>query len=588
MLRDKLKDWIMNNIFHVKNKAISELLKILISEGHTELPKTAETLLQTKKFSNKPRIMKTARGNNGLFMYFGLEEVLSKMLSSNIYVEKKIRILVNIDGVPIYKNSSQQFWPILIEIFHEDYICNPGIVAIYWGDSKPNDVDEYMEQFIQEANKLTENGFKTDLKTYEFKILAFVPDTPARSYLKCSKGHGGYYSCERCTTKGVSINKRRIFPEMDCELRDKNSFKAQKQKEHHTGTSPLLKLKGFDPVRQVFLDGMHLFFLGIIKYILLKLTKPKSKSKLRRTQTEELDKLLLKLSQGIPLEFQRKTFKLKDVSFWKANQFKFIMCYGGPLLLKKYLSTQKYKHLLLLLVSLRILYSKELAVKNAEYARTLLRLFFQLMPNMYGKDSQSNNFHNAIHVVDDVLYAKTSLTYISAFPFENCLGQIKRLVRTPNNPLVQVGRRLHEIQMSSSSSSLFIQKRYRFSEVLKKTSDKADARVLNEETDCDLLQIKFKDATIRCLKPDNIVRISDGTYVEIEQLRYFKKKLIFKGYTVKVDNAFTYPCDSSIVGIVLVLKNSTKLRTFECEDITHKCLKLTIDSKKFIFTMLHC
>lgn len=37
-----------------------------------------------------------------------------------------------------------------------------------------------------------------------------------------------------------------------------------------------------------------------------------------------------------------------------------------------------------------------------------------------------------------------SLSKISCFPFENVLDEIKRILRTPNKPLSQICRRLHE------------------------------------------------------------------------------------------------------------------------------------------------
>lgn len=114
---------------------------MLYDEGHADLPRTAETLLKTKTFSNTSKIMKTGKLNNGLYTYFGILKVLHLMIKPKIYKEDNIEILVNIDGMPIYKNSNQQFWPILMKIYHEDCTCKPGILAIYCGDSKPKSVE---------------------------------------------------------------------------------------------------------------------------------------------------------------------------------------------------------------------------------------------------------------------------------------------------------------------------------------------------------------------------------------------------------------------------------------------------------------
>lgn len=54
------------------------------------------------------------------------------------------------------------------------------------------------------------------------------------------------------------------------------------------------------------------------------------------------------------------------------------------------------------------------------------------------------NSHNIIHLADDVDQTKTNLCAISASPFENCLGKIKRLIVGKNNPFAQLVRRMSE------------------------------------------------------------------------------------------------------------------------------------------------
>lgn len=54
------------------------------------------------------------------------------------------------------------------------------------------------------------------------------------------------------------------------------------------------------------------------------------------------------------------------------------------------------------------------------------------------------NVHALIHLADDCANHSCSLNYLSSFPYENCLGVIKRLVRNSNNPISQVVKRVGE------------------------------------------------------------------------------------------------------------------------------------------------
>ena len=190
-----------------------------------------------------------------------------------------------------------------------------------------------------------------------------------------------FYAYERYIVKGSTINKKRIYSEVDCELRTKDSFTNKKQLEHHTGKmdSPLILIPNFDPVHQVFLDSMHLFHLGVMKTIFGKFIDTSSKYKLGTQQKNELADILKNVSAGIIMEFQRKELDLKNYSYWKATHHIIILLYCLPFIFKKFISTNKYKHLLLLYTAVRILYNNENAVKYAKYARAYLRQFFILM-----------------------------------------------------------------------------------------------------------------------------------------------------------------------------------------------------------------
>jgi len=67
------------------------------------------------------------------------------------------------------------------------------------------------------------------------------------------------------------------------------------------------------------------------------------------------------------------------------------------------------------------------------YAESLLKLFVQHAERLYGRDCLIYNMHSLIHLVADVR-KYGSLDNISAFPFENKLKSMKRIVRKPQFP----------------------------------------------------------------------------------------------------------------------------------------------------------
>ena len=81
-------------------------------------------------------------------------------------------------------------------------------MALYCGDSKPLRVKDFLFDFVNEAASLTNNGLTIAGKHYSFVIIGFVCDTPARSFIKCCKEHGGFYACERCIVKDPQSTKK--------------------------------------------------------------------------------------------------------------------------------------------------------------------------------------------------------------------------------------------------------------------------------------------------------------------------------------------------------------------------------------------
>lgn len=593
-ISSKLRAWALANIGTINHKCLSELLVILRSEGFTNLPKAATTLLRTNVANYRIEPMLCSSGTDGEFVYFGLENGLNRIILPEIYTENEIRILVNIDGLPIYRNSRKQFWPILAQVFHKNYDAHPFVVGIYCGDSKPLSANDYLQRFIDEIITLMTNGVTIQEKTYRFEIAAFVCDTPARAFIKRCKGHGGFYACERCSLKGRTVEKKRVYADIDAAERTRESFIEKTQPEHHVGdgTSPLLDIPGFDPVKSVLLDKMHLMS-GVMKSLIEKMGS--GKNRVKPASRLLLSDLLKYMTPDIPLEFQRKKYVLKDVADWKATQFSFVLLYCGALVFRRILPPDKYKHFLLLFVSCRILCSSQLAVVHADYAKTLLRKFFVLMTTLYGSDSQVINFHNLIHVADDVKHMNAPLTEFAAFSFENTLGKLKKLVRAPQNPLAQVARRLCELHSGRDPDGEPIRPQCPFSDYVRKRTDSVAGIVsMAQRRQTEYFQIRVNQMFLRTSHPDNIVQMQNGAVIKITKIfTLFNHGLrldtiLLEGHEMtQHGDAFAYPCPSSHVGVIRIGVAKKPKNIYRANTISKKCIALTVSGNVFAITMLH-
>ena len=122
-----------------------------------------------------------------------------------------------------------------------------------------------MENFQRAPANINVNG--KDCPAH-ITLSCFVCDTPAHSYIKQTKGHSGYFACERCTQKGSHTEGKIVFDELNAPPRTDASYNEQRQPEHHIGISPLTRL-AVNMVSQFPLEYMQLVCLGVTRRLLM-------------------------------------------------------------------------------------------------------------------------------------------------------------------------------------------------------------------------------------------------------------------------------------------------------------------------------
>lgn len=211
-------------------------------------------------------------------------------------------------------------------------------MALFYGNSKPTCLSEFLSDFLGEIDSLKENGIAFNDKTISVSLLTFVCDAPARAFLKCIKGHTGYNSCERCSIPGSYKNNRvHFYSKTSFPLRSNEDFANMLYDNHQRAHSSLID-HNFPCVSGFCLDYMHLVCLGVVKRIIWYLKQGPRDCRLSSRQLLEISDNLVSLHGKMPSEFARQPRSLEELERWKATEFRQFLLYTGPVVLRKIVS----------------------------------------------------------------------------------------------------------------------------------------------------------------------------------------------------------------------------------------------------------
>lgn len=571
-IKSDLIDWALQ--FNVNQHCLSTLLKILKKYGHN-LPADARTLLSTPK--KIPTVKSIDPGN---YCHIGIKNGIVDTLSKNIIpnIPPTISLNINIDGLPLTKSTNRQLWPILANI--HGIKSSPFIIGIYHGEKKPVNVNAFLEDFVKEYVDLKRNGLNFQNVQIEINIRAFICDAPAKSFITLTKGHNAYFGCGKCITEGDYIDNRMSFRETGALLRKDDDFLRKIQNEHHRGVSILEKLP-IGMVTSFPLDYMHLVCLGVTKKLINLWITGKFLGRLNSQQISQISTRLLSLQNQVSREFCRKPRGLGEVDKWKATEFRQFLIYSGMYVTKGVLKEEIYTHFLTLCCSIRVLLSPTFCNKYISYAKELLNYFVNVFPTLYGKAQVSYNVHNLIHLTDDVNRYGVLDTF-SAFPFENFMKDIKRMLRKHEKPLEQIYNRVQETRnlkktMQFTVGDCFIPKR-------------------PFEASGNQLQTAYKSFTYKHFyyygnSADDCILLKNGTYFLFQyvltDLAYQETYIMGKKFK-NTNPYFENPCNSELVGIHVCSNLGKDLVSVSLEEIEHKCFKILMtDNTYLVLPLLH-
>ncbi|XP_045022919.1 uncharacterized protein LOC123466887 [Daphnia magna] len=307
---------------------IAEISNLLRDLGHN-IPKDPRTIMKTK-VCDLTKLNNGVQCNSNSFVHLGLIEGIRKKLMN---ADKKLMMLIlqfNIDGLPLWRSSRTQFWPIVCRIIN----CQDSsefLVTLHCGVGKPLSVRSYLRPFLDELKALLNDGLLHFGQKFDIRIGAFCCDAPARALIKQIIGHTGYCACERCETHGMRSDNRTTFPQLTAALRTDESFRAGSDEHHHNSISPLEEIDNLDMVFDIPLDYLHLVCFGAMKRLLKMIWLEQHPDCVSKQQQRLINELIRLCAMQLPKEFNRKGRSLEDISNWKATEFRTFLLYTGKL-----------------------------------------------------------------------------------------------------------------------------------------------------------------------------------------------------------------------------------------------------------------
>ena len=549
--------------FNVPQTAVTALLHLL-SSYHPGLPLTAKTLLQTVQ-----NVEMVYFEDGSTYSHIGilkkLQQIFETISGDPCFSSDRLSIQVNVDGIPLYKSSNIQLWPIL-GILKGTTVEKPFTIGVYAGSHKPRNMAEFLHDFIDEFKQMQSSGFVLGDKMYHLSVHSFVCDAPARALLKQTKLHCGYYGCERCEQKGEWCNKV-IFPATDAAPRTDVRFDELADEHHHIGKSPLREL-GIGFVSQFCLDYMHLICLGVTRKLLMLWMRGPLNTRLSVGLLNQISERLINLRHAVPSEFARRPRTVLEVDRWKATEFRSFLLYTGPVVLRGLLPEPLYNHFMLLSASVYCCLNSVTGKHYLNFVRSSLIQFVKLASEIYGKDVLVYNMHSIIHIVEDVARFGP-LDTISCFPFENHLRLLKKMVRKAEMPLQQIVRRVSEQNAWKSFAPLSVAN---FDNAKHENGPVPDAvKSLPNVTQYQKLNVlgftlssSVKDGVILLTNGDvavvqNILVSQSGIYIVCQ--KFLRKRSLYE-----------YPLPSREINVYIVSRLCSEMTTVLHTAVAKKCV----------------
>lgn len=383
-----------------------------------------------------------------------IDDIRQGRVVQNLMQGNRISISFNTDGVAVFNsNIKKSLWPIIITINDLPpslrFLRRNTIISGLWLSSGDPDLEIFMKPFLTQLQELASKGLEIfEGLVYKVFTVACCVDSVARCKLQQIKQFNGYEACSFCKHPGTLTETKQIRYSFMQTIQLRNYQETINAMDLCSkygapvggikGISCLIAIPHFDVIFYCPVDYMHAVLLGVCKQLCNLWLGGFGHEWYIKKHMDDIDHILTSINSFN--EMSRKPRKMSDRKTWKANEWQNWLLLYSSVCLKKYLPQKYYDHYLLLTVSMQTLLSKTITEDDIKNCETQLNLFVQQFETLYGVGEMKYNVHLLLHIPLCVRNYGPMWTF-SLFNFEDINGVLKKYVKGPKEPILQIATR---------------------------------------------------------------------------------------------------------------------------------------------------
>lgn len=124
--------------------------------------------------------------STGVTLHFGLRTQIVRQVHQGITTASPVFVAlhVNVDGIPVFRSSATNFWPILQQLGNA-VDKSPFLVSLFCGIAKPEHIEKFVAPFVHDMKDLEQGGILHHGRVLPVVLSAGICDVPARAFVKC-------------------------------------------------------------------------------------------------------------------------------------------------------------------------------------------------------------------------------------------------------------------------------------------------------------------------------------------------------------------------------------------------------------------